>query len=68
MDPREVATLPDAEVAASGASAGSAELGHFAIGEQLGAGGMGVVFRAIDTLLDRPVALKVMKAPAGADS
>src|SRR5258708_17479865 len=39
----------------------STTLGHYRLGERIGEGGMGEVFRAFDTRLNRPVAVKVMR-------
>ncbi len=42
-------------------------LAHYRVRKRLGAGGMGLVFLADDTFLERPVALKVMQPALAAD-
>src|SRR5579864_1565275 len=51
----------------SGATTGSS-FGNYRVEEQIGKGGMGVVYRAIDTKLGRSVAIKVLPEECAKDS
>ncbi len=66
-DPANEDTLPVAEATRSETTERSV-IGHFTLGRQLGAGGMGFVLAAHDDLLDRPVALKLMHPDGAASS
>jgi eukaryotic-like serine/threonine-protein kinase len=46
--------------AASGSSWAGRRLGHYELGQMLGAGGMGHVYKATDTRLGRTVAIKIL--------
>jgi tetratricopeptide (TPR) repeat protein len=62
-----VATASDLP-AADPALASPAPSGRYALGDEIARGGMGVIYRAIDTALGREVAVKVLQEKFGPDS
>ena len=69
FDPESSPTMTAAGLSpAAGLPLQGYRLGAYVVESRIAAGGMGVVYRAKDVTLDRPVALKVLAAGASADA
>ena len=64
---REVARAPDTAAPAPEPDLSGQTLGKYAVGARLGEGGMGVVYEATDSVLQRKVAVKVLSQKLLAD-
>src|SRR5262245_13909598 len=68
VDRGVIATVPQAETHANNRSLTGRRLGVYHVLTRLGAGGMGEVYRARDTNLERDVAIKVLPGALTSDS
>jgi eukaryotic-like serine/threonine-protein kinase len=68
VGPIATLTLAPAPSPAPAAAGRPDRIAHFVIERQLGAGGMGVVYAAYDSDLDRPVAIKLVRDRAASSS
>jgi len=61
FDRNETAKEEDREIAFDPLCRGAVIEGGYEVGERIGSGGMGIVYRGTDTRLLRPVAIKIMR-------
>ena len=59
--------IPDGEVTATMTMAGLGQFDHYILKEKIGVGGMGLVYKARDTRLDREVAIKFLSPQLNED-
>jgi serine/threonine-protein kinase len=67
--PRDGSPLtPDKDTPSSDPLIGRVLSGRYRLAERLGQGGMGTVYRAVHTLMDKPVAVKVLRGELSSDA